>query len=246
MAYGASDASRLINIPAPIRWIAIGVLLLCLLVSLAVSLSFIGQDDKSDWILLAMSVVQIASSGLVAALIIFYSEREAGFDALQRKTKLFLAEQLPSVLGEIREEGKDGGRVEVTLLELRDIFGALYEVRSAGVSWKLWLGLNVDRLICIYFVSAGPQDVPRLRETFAYTFGGAEKVGYSWFVEPAIRDGEQVVSMWLAASDANGILNHPDKRLFWAQDVAIMTQSFLRTAHRAGVQPPKSAVPGPL
>lgn len=242
----ATDATRLINVPAPVRWIAISVLLLCLAISLAVSVSFIGQDNKSDWILLAMSVVQIASSGLVAALVVFYSEREASFDALQRKTKLFLAEQLPAVLRRIREEGKDGQEIAVTLLELRDIFGALYEVRCSGVSWKLWVGLNVDRLICIYFVSAGPADVPRLRETFAYTFGGAEKVGYNWFVEPAKRDGEQVVSMWLAAADKDGILNHSDKRLFWAQDIAMMTQSFLRTAHRAGVTPPKVAIPGPL
>lgn len=241
-----ADATRLVNVPAPVRWIAIAVLLLCLGVSLAVSLSFIGQDDKSDWILLAMSVVQIASSGLVAALVIFYSEREARFEALQRKTQLFLTEQLPGVLREIREEGKDGATVVVTLLELRDIFGALYEVRASGVAWKLWVGLNVDRLICIYFVSAGPDDVARLRETFAYTFGGAEKVGYSWFVEPAKRDGEQVVSMWLAVADQEGILTHADKRLFWAQDIAMMTQSFLRTAHRAGIQPPKVAVPGPL
>lgn len=239
-----SDAKRLINVPPVIRWIAIAVLLLCLGVSLAVSISFIGQDNKSDWILLGMSVVQIACSGLVAALVVFYSEREAGFRALQDKSKLFLREQLTDVLNAIRNE--DGQKARVSLLELRDIFGALYEVNASGVPWKLWVGLNVDRLICIYFVSGGAQDVARLREIFAFTFGGAEKVGYSWFVEPAVRDGEEVVSMWLAVSDAEGILNHPEKRLFWAQDVAMMTQSFLRTAHRAGVTPPQKALPGPL
>ena len=42
---------------------------------------------------------------------------------------------------------------------------------------QLWGGFNVGRIIIAYFLPA-PQATAAVRETFRYTFGGTEAVGY--------------------------------------------------------------------
>jgi hypothetical protein len=111
--------------------------------------------------------------------------------------------------------------------------------------------LNVYRIFVIYFVDAtgqgqGYTDV--LREVFKYTFGGAEKIGFHTFYERASPDGDDVVSIWMSATAKESFLTSPTEKLFWAQDIAMMTQSFLRTALRyhQTVKLVTTSEPGPL
>jgi hypothetical protein len=239
-----SDSQRLLQVPRPVRWMALAALFICFFTAIFVTTSFIGQEGMSDWILLSVSAMQIAASGIVVTCVVFYAETQLDFKTLERKTDVFLTEQVPLVLAKIRNDL--GEPLSIVKLERTDIFGARYCLSDGQADFSVWIGLNVDRIIVVYFVQGSEADVNPLRDKFSYTFGGAEKVGYSWFVEPAVQSGEKIVSLWLAAQDPAGILSNPSKRLFWAQDIAMMTQSFFRTARRTDTQFPIVAKPGPL
>lgn len=71
-----------------------------------------------------------------------------------------------------------------------------------------------------------------IKEIFSFTFGGAEKVGFHVNYEPALIQGKDIVSIWASVQVDPELLMNPGQKLFWANDVAMMTESFLRTALR--------------
>ena len=112
---------------------------------------------------------------------------------------------------------------------------------------RFWVGINVKRLSTIYFVKVdSEQQVEELRNIFRFTFGGAAKVGYETNFEYAEIDGEKIVSIWSTAMADNAILGNPAEQLFWVQDIAMMTQSLIRTAVRHNVCLYTNTEPGPL
>lgn len=238
------DAQKLINVPPAIRWLAIGILAICLATSIFVALTYVGQESRSDWVLLAMSVAQIAVSGLVVALIAFYSERDYGAKVLKQKTQDFLENQVPSALALLKTPR--GAPVLIKFDGFQDVFGARYRVQFDDASWPIWVGLNVDRLIVIYFVVGNQDDIQVQKEHFSFCFGGAQKVGFDYFAQAAERADEAIICHWVTGRDKEGIISRADKRLFWSQDLAMMTSSFLRTAQRHNYGAPVRALPEPL
>ncbi len=93
-----------------------------------------------------------------------------------------------------------------------------------------------------------PPANPGRFKIFSFTFGGAEKIGFHTFYERAQPDGHDVVSIWMSATAKDVFLTSPSEKLFWAQDVAMMTQSFLRTAirYKGEVNIATLVDPGPL
>jgi hypothetical protein len=57
-------------------------------------------------------------------------------------------------------------------------------------------------------------------------------LGYDIYYEQSEVEGERFVSIWTTVSADDDMIVDPKRKLFWAQDVAMMTQSFLRTALR--------------
>lgn len=62
----------------------------------------------------------------------------------------------------------------------------------------------------------------------------------------AVEDGEPIASIWLTAPAEKGLLTNPTEKLFWAQDIAMMTGSFLRAALRNGIELRTDAKAAPL
>lgn len=204
--------------------------------------------DHSNLIAISMSLVQTGLSALAIAWILIYSERDLSTEALQQRTEDFLVTQLPRVLRRVTPSyDLRATRTEVTVLGRTDIFGAGYRLENGADSLRLWVGLNVSRLIVIYWIAAKDgMNEQRAAEVFRYTFGGAAKVGFDVFYERTrTPGGEEIVSIWATAKANDSLLALPAERLFWMQDVAMMTESFWRTAKRHGVVP-TLAEPSPL
>lgn len=214
---------------------------------LAVSGAEAGRDH-SNLIAIGMSLVQTGLSALAIAWILIYSERDLGTEALQQRTEDFLVTQLPRVFRRVTPSyDLRATSTEVAVLGRTDIFGAGYRLENGTDRLMLWVGLNVSRLIVIYWIAAKDgMDAKRAAEVFRYTFGGAAKVGFDVFYEQArTPGGEDIVSIWATAKANENLLTLPAERLFWMQDVAMMTESFWRTAKRYGVAP-TLAEPSPL
>jgi hypothetical protein len=233
------DSQRLVYLPAWARWVSLAILLSGLVISSVVAISFVGEPDRADWILLAMSVSQVSLTALVVLFVVLFSEKDASIETLDRKSDQFVQQYLPRYLGRLSlEDGTDGEVQVFDAMGGRDIFGRVLQLSfGEEVKLRIWAGLNVRRIFVIYFLRTrgeDPQDVEALKEIFAFTFGGAEPLGYKVNYEKSQVDGERFVSIWTTVEAEEDLLVSPKEKLFWAQDIAMMTQSFLRTAIRNG------------
>ncbi len=231
------DSKNVLYLPWPFKALALAVLGVAFAASILVAISFVGRDGASDWILFALATAQVATTAFAFLVVILFSQRDANIRVLQRQTRAFLSRQLPRFLARITVPDVTKDTVKVRSLGDRDIFGHLYEITIADrMRYRLMVAVNVRRLIAVYFVKlkGDPADrAARAREVFDFTFAGAEKVGYTISYQETVREGEPLVSIWLTTDTGEDeFLTSPAKKLFWAQDLAMMTQSFLRTAVR--------------
>lgn len=245
------DSKKVLYLPSWVKIVTVISLAVCLIASITVSLAFIGNPNHSDWILLSMSLAQVSATALIFALLLIFGEREANIIVLRNKTNLFLTKQAPKIFELIEDSNKENPKITVSAPN--NIFGANYLLETPTIKMKMWMGINVDRVIVIYFLKDIDQE--NAKRIYGYTFGGAESVGYNVnFEEATVPDsGEKVLSVWctwpkIQSSEnlATDLLNHPEKKLFIIQDIAMMTQSFIRTSQRSQINICTTTDPGPL
>lgn len=234
------DSKNIISLPPKVRFALLAFLLLIFFVSAWLVLSKVGDDGYRDWVVVAMSVLQMASTGLIIALVVFFAEADVSVNALQQKTEHWLRESLPKQLRKMSLD--DDAVLTVSVVRgVRDIFGCQYEVMvarrdsPAETFIRFWVGLNVNRLIVIYWADGHSEE--RLAKVFKETFKGAESVGWSQVIlQPEHVGGHAVTSMWTTwMQQGESFLKTPEMQLFVAQDIAMMTQSVIRSASRNGV-----------
>lgn len=246
----------IVHVPAWLRW---GMLALLGALVIAFSISFfigLNRPGFSNWSMAAASIVQIALAGLAYIALLFFTESAQSPDALQKKADFVLLSLLPERLRRITDMQDASMQVAV-----RDrpsgIVGRIYELASPDARLKLWVGLNVRRVIVAYFCARpdalnDEQFLQLLRRVFHDTTGGAEAVGYD---PPHLQlesvGVERFGAIWLTwdmgkDGRAGDFLTHAPSQLFFAQDVALMTQSFVRTAQRAGLTLWTDTDPTPL
>lgn len=220
--------------------------LLLLLSAVMVGRSLFGQE-QGDHVLFYLSLAQTAALVLVFGVILMYSTRDANASHLRTLSDAFITGYVADALARVSLPAQGVGSFEVRDLGRKDIFGRALEMHAPGQVFPLWVGLNVSRIFVIYFVPlGGDTTLEKVQDAFRFTFGGAEKVGFHVNYEPAMVDGQPVVSVWLNVAASGELLYSPREKLFWAQDIAMMTESFLRTAHRAGIPLAGAPQPGPL
>jgi hypothetical protein len=251
------DSRSLVYVPRPVRVAALLMLTAVLVSALLVVLYYVRLDDPAspkfaDWILVGMSIVHLSLSGLAVAVVLFYSAREEGSDVLRARTEQFLSMHMPAALERVsphyilRQRG-----CNVERLGRSDIFGAAFKLERDAWQMRLWVGLNVHRIIVIYWVDVpsgedGDAYTSKMKQVFRFTFSGADKVGFHLNFQPAASVADKtILSIWATAETQHNLLSQPAERLFWAQDIAMMTESFWRTALREGVAI-STQDPGPL
>jgi hypothetical protein len=240
------DSRGFIHVPRHIRIAVLVILASALALAIAVTAYYVKLDNPadpkfSDWILVGMSLVHLALTGFAAALLLFYTEKEVGTTELLKKTDHFLDVSVTETLA--KASPSYATRLEgctVRKLGRSDIFGAAYELSQGNSKLNVWIGVNVSRLIVIYWFDDSVVEkqtlANRLKEVFQFTFGGAEKVGFSTFFEPAtVKADKHIVSVWSSIKLQHNLLLEPSERLFWLQDITMMTESLWRTAIRENI-----------
>jgi len=223
-----------------------GVVLLVLAVLLVAQA--LDAGDASDRIVLGLSLAQTAALALIFAVVVLFSTRDANARHLQRLGDAFLTGYVTEALSRVSVPAQGIDRFEVTDLGRNDIFGRVLEMRGKSLALRLWVGLNVHRIHVIYFIPlGGAVTIDAVREALAHTCNGAEKAGYSVTLEQASHQGVDFVSIWLPVEASRDLLYSPRDKLFWAQDIAMMTESLIRSAVRAGLPLGHAGLyPGPL
>ena len=126
--------------------------------------------------------------------------------------------------------------------------GMSYQIHTSTGVFRFWLGINGPRLFFIVYVKG--IDADRAREAFSFCFGGAKKVGWEVNYEPL----DNGVSVWATCMtdrsipmlekslhNTRGVNRDPVLFLaeygqFWATDIAMMVQSWVRTSERLGIE----------
>ncbi|KFI07975.1 hypothetical protein [Massilia sp. BSC265] len=250
------DANQIVYLPAWARYAVMVVLGALALSACIAGLAFFFFPANYDKITPTLSIAQTAAGAFALVLFVLFAERELSTEKLLRKTDVFLEQQMADGLRKIEiPQLRPGVTVDVDVVQRastvhggrKDIFGANYEIRLGEFKMRMWVGINVKRLSVIYFVNAADESaVDFYEEKFHFTFAGAAKLGYDTNFQYAEINGERFVSIWSTVMADKVILGNPSEQLFWIQDVAMMTQSFIRTAVRERLDAYTSIEPGPL
>lgn len=241
------DARQYTYLPGWAKGTVLGAAAALLALAIAMIWRTLASGAPDDHIVFYLSLAQTAMLVLIFGVILLYSTRDANAVGLQRLGDGFLRGYVADALARVSlpAAGVEGFRVVDR--GRKDIFGRVLQMEAGDLSFRLWVGLNVSRIFVIYFVPlADGLTEARLREAFRFTFGGAEKIGFQVNFEKAEVKGVPVMSIWANVAAGGDLLYSPREKLFWAQDIAMMTESFLRTAHRNGIALAGAPEPGPL
>jgi hypothetical protein len=250
------DAKQVIYLPRWARIAVMAVLGLLAVSACCAAMGFFFIPAYQEKITAALSIAQTAAGAFAVVLFVLFAERQLNTDKLHQKTGIFLEQQVPNTLAKIEiPQLRPGHTVNVQVLERartvhggrKDIFGANYDLSMDDFRMRMWIGINVKRLSVIYFAAVGDaSELEQLEKSFYFTFAGAAKLGYETNFQYVEFEGEKLVSIWTTVMADNVILGNPAEQLFWVQDLAMMTQSFIRTAVRDKIQINTKTEPGPL
>lgn len=244
-----------VHVPRWLRWTLLAFLLLLATGFTVVFFLGIGRADYGAWIQPSVSIVQIALTGLAYVALVFFTESGQSPVMLKARGDAILTRLLPECFNRITDT--QGSRVRTFVGAPSGVVGRSFDLHTEHTRVRLWVGVNVHRVIVAYFCELPEQEKEdafrnRLLEVFGPTIGGAMAVGYT---EPTIQfesiEGYRFASLWLTwnLADKAGnedFLTHAPTQLFFAQDIALMTQSFLRTAQRQGIRLATRIEPMPL
>lgn len=229
---------------------------------------FFGREGYADYVLVGASLLNTMVIVIFVGGILFFGERDANISDLKRRSDDYLKRIVGDALRHISipeagiygmdcrvyERKENIGRVfHISAIQkktLRNSASTLVNTESDVYRAKIWIGLNVYRFLIIYYVPIPDDDLAlrasELEQVFKFTLTGAKTVGYSSVFQPTHVESEALCSIWLVANAEKDILTDPKSKLFWAQDIAMMTESFLRAAYHNDIPFCSKADPGPL
>lgn len=213
---------------------------------------YVSRGNMTDHTLSALAAAQLTATGLVVAFVLFFSEREMSTKLLRAKTDIFLESDLVTSLSDITiKDGRGVKPIDISILNKDDgidRFGRVYTLSSDKNRLRMWVGLNVNRVLILYFVKlADDKSLEQIGEDFMIAFSGAKSVGYNVDYLSAEFPGENIVC--IRASCLLGdesFLSKPTAKLYWANDIALMTQSMMRTALRNEIDVYTETMPHPI
>lgn len=237
---GTADTK--LHAPTWVKFVSLILLLVAFTVATLVTIAYVGED-KADWILISISLAQIALTGIVFLLIYFFSERDHSTKNLRKLSDRFIDEDVKKSLEKIELYFCGEEKVNVSVSqECTGIFGREISIKCGEFFANLWVGINVNKIWCIYtFDDLLPDrhlNESDILKELAATIEGAKSTGYEVGVTRLASRDKGAFSLCatnLVENDPH-MLTNSHRRLFFANDIAMMTHSLINTAWRAGIK----------
>jgi hypothetical protein len=254
------ESRNFIYAPRWVKVISLGVLTFALASSAIVSIYFIGKDDHQDWILIAMSLGQVAASGIVIAIVVFFSERDVNVSDLNRRSERLFLETFPKacLLIDSPMEGFStckfnkyrGGNVDkaysesLTKIQISHSPGqidAYYRItRPYGQTLTIRLQVNVGEVVVSYYIPAKDEDQKeQISSKLDWAFSRfLNESGFKgrWYFSTEAFDGNTYASIHLTKDFGSDFLENERKKLFMANDVAASTRGIMKDCQKHGIQ----------
>lgn len=246
------ESRSFIYAPGWVKVVALGVLAFTLASAIGVSLYFLGKENRQDWILVAMSLGQVAASGIVIALVVFFSEKDVNIISLQKRSERLFLETFPRACllidfpeGEFklweskRIKGNDivqALRNSKTTIQVKHMPGqidAYYHIcRESGDSMIMRLQVNVGEVVVSYYIPAVCEnEMHEISKKLEWAFSRYYEVGGyvgGWYFSREDFDGLTYASIHLTKDFGPDFLENERKKLFMSNDVAATTRGIMK------------------
>lgn len=251
------EGQRLIYTPLWVRVLALGSLVAALGMSAVVVVIFI-DSDREAWVLAALSVTQVAASGLFISFLLLFSARDNGVLGLRLKTARLLRRELPAALSQIRTQmpppldwqslsvspramrvAMRTGRTPVAVSHPLAANAAKYRVAVGTDTLLMRVQVNVREVtVSYYFPAASEAEMPALQEALTWALSRYVKIGgytVSWYFSAEAFDGKTYASAHLTRDFDRGFLDQDYDKLYFVQDVAASTASLIKDCGLRGI-----------
>ncbi len=244
---------NLLFLPPAVKVVAILILVAAIIFSGTLTAYYVFWiDAENTFVLAALSVFQVTTSGAAIVLVLFFSRRALGRDALMKETTKWLIKDLKSALDLIdlpfnpnpnhwstAQKAAKLSRASVTLEHQNGANAAHYLVSAFDVKLFMRITLNSHRFIVLYYVpSRSDDDIRRVEDATDIVLSGARLAGYDSriAVSPAPWDpATRFVEIYCIKEVKRGFLMDSSERLYWSQDIATMTRSLIIQLKRHGL-----------
>ena len=246
------NAENLLYLPLKVKIISLVILVSALLFSASITVYLLFWiDAQSTFVLAALSIFQITSTGAAVALIAFFSKRSLGRSTLLQETSEWLTKDFVESLQYIdtpfednrlkwspKKNLKDLSKVEVNIDHICGTSSAYYEVNAFETRIMLRITLNSFRFIILYFCEAAEgRTEEAFKESLKMVISGAEKVGFTTNITTNRARWDESMEFheaYFFREVPKDFLFNGTERLFWSQDIATMTRSVILQLKRNG------------
>jgi hypothetical protein len=200
---------------------------------------------------MAVSLFQFSATGAALAIVAFYSSKSIGTLQLLAHTSVFLTDEMPrafkasllaSSLNEadwsISRQIDDIATAFVKIDHVRGTPSATYALEALGSRIQLRVTLNAFRFVVLYYIPrTGDVSQESVSTAIELVRVGAESAGYTCKVatNPASDRQTLFVEVYFYRTAEQDLLLDTSARLFWSQDIAVMTKSMMLQLQRHGI-----------
>ena len=236
------DAKQFLYIPKWVRVASFILLGFMVLAGCGVGWYVLVKGGRSELVQVALSIVQVAGSGLVIALVAFYSFRQAHASKLEKLTQDWLKKDLVGSLEAVGAPASNGNlsgsarlkvpsfiRAEVDVAVVQGNM-AFYRVFARNTAITMCVRLKVREVLVIYFLPHGPLTGPLLETQLTQCFGVSKNTGYQLVFGEAHSlgfDDRSYHQFTLQQKLKDDFLVDTLEKLYLAQDIASMTHAFI-------------------
>ena len=243
------QSGSLLHLPIFVKRTIVALLVLGLVASVGLLISsFVQGSAGAPRLEMSLSLFKFSATGAALALVAFYSAKSIGTGQLLIHTTAFLTDEMPRAFkaalftGSLNEADwsttrqiDDVATAVVKTDHVRGTPSATYAVEAFGSRVQLRVTLNAFRFVVLYYVpcQAGVSE-KSVAKAIELVRVGAESVGYTCKIatNPALDRKTLFVEVYFYRTAEQDLLLDTSARLFWSQDIAVMTKSMLLQLQR--------------
>ena len=233
------NSEHLLYIPLRAKVIITTVAVLFFLASITIVLFLLVTRVDAGLVTTGLTLAQTCAAGLGVIALVFYTKFSVNVDFLKNKTETFILKELPEAMRIIEYQEDNFHNLDSNFFPKPIVATAKiaikydkgnhycqYRVSAYGIDQRIYLQINVKRLVVSYFIDAGVDIQNRLE----YVVRAAETAGYTYKYESVHDSASGCVSAQLRMFRTlpDDFLVNAGERLYVANDFASMTRAMIR------------------
>lgn len=254
------ESKNFIYAPRWVKVTSLSVLALALASATITALYFLDKEGHQDWILIAMSLGQVAASGIVIAIVVFFSEKDVNTSDLSKRTEKLFYETFPRACLLIDSPMEAFEPYVKKSLRIKDLFKAYKKsqtkiqlshapgqidtyyliTRPTGQSLTMRLQVNIGEVVVSYYIpSSSEEETANIDSSLTWAFSRfLNESGYQgrWYFSTEDFDGNTYASIHLTKVFGDDFLENERKKLFMANDVAASTRGIMKDCQKQGIR----------